>query len=420
MTRRGFPVRFRLVIATFFLSIILYIDRSSISAAKEGITRDLNLSDKQFGWILSAFALGYALFQVPAGALADRFGPRRVLSGIVVAWASFTALTGAAWNLVSLGACRFFFGLGEAGAYPGIARVSYSWIPMKERGIVNGINFSGSRLGAAVALPLITLIMRGIGWRRTFFIQATFGIMWALIWYLWFRDDPTQHRSIGPEEKSYILQFRQQRASSRDTRLSPRILLTSKNMWLAMFQYFASNFTFFFCLGWAFTDIKSRFQLEALQAGLWTAMPFLGGALGNWISGALVDRLYRIGKWRLSRRLPAIIGFLLAAFGVLMFLRMASVLPAVLFLTLAILGADMTLSPSWSFCVDVGHEHAGATSGMMNMAGNIGSFVTGLAYAYLKDWTGSVHSYFLVAVGLNVLAALAWTMMRPEKTLEEY
>jgi ACS family glucarate transporter-like MFS transporter len=159
MKRRRLPVRFRLVIATFLLSIILYIDRSSISVAKEGITGDLNLTDKQFGWVLSAFALGYALFQVPAGALADRFGPRRILSRVVAAWATFTALTGVAWNLASLAVCRFFFGLGEAGAFPGIARVSYSWIPMKERGIVNGINFSGGRLGAAIALPLVALVI---------------------------------------------------------------------------------------------------------------------------------------------------------------------------------------------------------------------------------------------------------------------
>jgi len=141
MKKHGLPVRFRLLIATFILSIVLYIDRSSISVAKDGIISDLNLTDKQFGWILSAFALGYALFQVPAGVLADRFGPRQVLSKVVVTWATFTALTGAAWNFASLVACRLLFGLGEAGAYPGMARVSYSWFPMKERGIVNGINF---------------------------------------------------------------------------------------------------------------------------------------------------------------------------------------------------------------------------------------------------------------------------------------
>jgi ACS family glucarate transporter-like MFS transporter len=145
-----------------------------------------------------------------------------------------------------------------------------------------------------------------------------------------------------------------------------------------------------------------------------------GGAAGNWISGAVVDHLYKQGKWGLSRRLPAVIGFLLAAFGVMMFLRMETVLSAVLFLTLALLGADMTLSSSWSFCVDVGHKHAGTVSATMNMAGNLGSFITGLAYAYLKDWTGSVHAYFFLAAGLEVLAALAWMMMKPENALEEY
>jgi len=413
------PKRYWLVFGTFLLTIILYIDRSCISVAKEGITKDLQLTDKQFGWILSAFALGYALFQVPSGAMADRFGPRRILSCVVAFWATFTGLTGMAWNFLSILVCRFLFGAGEAGAFPGIARASFSWIPMKERGIVTGINFSGSRIGAAVALPLIAMVIKTIGWRYSFMIQACIGLSWALFWFLWFRDDPTQ-KNISEEEKNYILQNRQQLKPGQKEKISTGILLKSRNMWMVMFQYFASNFTFFFCLGWAFTDIKNRFQLDAFYAGLWTGIPLLGGAAGNWIAGFMVDSIYKKGQWQLSRRLPAMIGFALAAVGVTGFLYMERIGPAIFFLTLAILGADMTLSPSWSVCVDVGKKHAGAVSGTMNMAGNIGSFITGLAYAYMKEWTGSVQSYFYVAAGLNVLAIFAWMMIKPEKTLEEY
>jgi ACS family glucarate transporter-like MFS transporter len=414
------PKRVLLVIGTFLLTIVLYIDRSCISVAKEGILADLQLTDKQFGWIVSAFALGYAFFQVPAGAMADRFGPRRVLSCVVAFWATFTGLTGFCGSYLSMIVCRFLFGAGEAGAFPGIARASFSWIPMKERGLVTGINFSGSRIGGALALPLIAILISKIGWRHTFMLQASFGLCWAFFWYLWFRDDPTQHKRITSEELNYILTNRQQTKAQQKDKVTPAILLRSTNMWLTMFQYFASNITFFFCLSWAFSYIKKRYSLDFVDAAIWTGIPLLGGAVGNWIAGFMVDSIYKQGKWQLSRRLPAIIGFALAAIGVVGFIFMEDIVPAILFLTIAILGADMTLSPSWSLCVDIGKKHAGSVSGMMNMAGNIGSFVTGLAYPYLNAWTGSDSTYFYLAAVLNVLAIFAWMMIKPEKTLEEY
>jgi ACS family glucarate transporter-like MFS transporter len=153
-------------------------------------------------------------------------------------------------------------------------------------------------------------------------------------------------------------------------------------------------------------------------AGWYAAGTFVAGAAGNIVSGRVVDVIYRSGKWRLSRQLPAIIGFALAAIGVTVGAQMETVGWAVLWLSVAVFGADMTLAPSWSFCTDIGRKHAGAVSGTMNMAGNIGSFVTTLAFPYLRDWTGSHDPFFYVAAGLNVLAALLWIAMKPEQPLE--
>ncbi|MFC2128110.1 MFS transporter, partial [Bacteroidota bacterium] len=154
-TTKFFPRRYFMVIGTFLLSLLLYIDRVCISVAKDSISEDLLLSDKQMGWVLSVFALGYALCQTPSGILADKYGPRKILSAIVIVWSVFTAFTGMVWNFISLLVVRFLFGAGEAGAFPSISRAVYSWIPMSERGLVTGINFSGSRLGAAFSLPLV-------------------------------------------------------------------------------------------------------------------------------------------------------------------------------------------------------------------------------------------------------------------------
>ncbi|MEM9143696.1 MAG: MFS transporter, partial [Bacteroidota bacterium] len=162
-----FPKRYLMVLGTFLLALLLYIDRVCISVAKDPIAESLGLSDKQMGWVLSAFALGYALLQTPSGLMSDRYGPRKILTLIVTLWSLFTALTGAVWNFISLLATRFLFGAGEAGAFPGISRAIYSWIPLKERGIVTGINFSGSRLGAAFALPAVAWLIDVLGWRST-------------------------------------------------------------------------------------------------------------------------------------------------------------------------------------------------------------------------------------------------------------
>lgn len=187
-----------------------------------------------------------------------------------------------------------------------------------------------------------------------------------------------------------------------------------------MGQYFSSNFTFFFCLTWLFPHVKSEYGLTTSDAALYAALPLLAGAVGNWCSGFLVDRIYARGQWARSRKIPAMIGFFLAAVGLIGSIYMETVLPAVLFLSVAIFGADMTLSPSWSFCTDIGKRHAGAISGTMNMAGNVGAFLTALAFPYIQDWAGSVRPFFFLGAGLNLLAILCWSFMRPEKPIQSY
>lgn len=401
----------------FLLALLLYIDRVCISVAKDPIAGDLGLSDKAMGWVLSAFALGYALMQVPSGMMADRYGPRKILAGIVTFWSALTALTGAAWNFISLLAVRFLFGAGEAGAFPGMSRAIFSWIPLKERGIIIGLNFSGSRLGAAFALPLVAWLIDTYGWRNSFIILGAIGIIWAVVWWLLFRDHPEDHPRLSPSEKDYIIQHRQQQQTDEGEKLSRKELLQSKNMWSAIGQYFCSNFTFFFALTWLFPYLKNKYDLASMEAGWYVVAPFVAGAIGNWIAGGMVDNLFKKGNWNRSRSFPAMLGFALAAFGLIGSLYMDTALGAVFFLSIAILGADMTLPPSWALCVDIGKSNSGAVSGTMNMAGNLGSFLTALAFPYLTDWTGSVDYFFYVAAVLNVIAILLWWRVKADKGL---
>ena len=176
MTKKiSLPIRAILVFLTFLHTVNLYIDRAAISAGRNSIVSDLGLTDIQFGWAMAMFTLGYALFQAPTGYFADRRGPRFVLTAIIIFWSACTALTAAVINYVQLLVVRFIFGAGEAGAFPALSKVVYNWFPLKERGIVQGINFSGSRIGAAFTLPLVAWMISEIGWRWSFILVVLVG-----------------------------------------------------------------------------------------------------------------------------------------------------------------------------------------------------------------------------------------------------
>jgi ACS family glucarate transporter-like MFS transporter len=414
------PRRAWVVVATFLLAFLLYVDRVCISTAKAPIVAELGLSDAQFGWVLSAFAFGYALLQTPAGALADRHGARRMLAAVVTLWSVFTGLTAAAWSFTSMLVLRFLFGAGEAGAFPGMARAVYSWIPVGERGLVKGINFSASRLGAAVTMPLLPWMIASLGWKMSFVVLMLVGFGWAATWWLWFRDEPAEHRGIAAAEVAHILAQRQDGAaagSAPHRTLPTNALLRSGNLWLMMGQYFAGNFTFFFCLTWLFPYVQKTYALSYTQAGFYAMIPLLCGAAGNIVSGVLVDALFRAGRARASRRLPAMIGFALASIGLLLSVDQAQVGGAVFWLSVAIFGADMTLSPSWSFCIDIGGRHAGKVSGTMNMAGNLGSALVALAFPYLLAWTGGVATFFYIGATFNVIAIGLWALADPARKI---
>jgi MFS transporter, ACS family, glucarate transporter len=420
LTKPRVPQRAWVVVATFLLAFLLYVDRVCISTAKAPIVAELGLTDAQFGWVLSAFAFGYALLQTPSGALADRYGARRILAVVVTFWSIFTGLTAAAWNFASMLVVRFLFGAGEAGAFPGMAHAVYSWIPVGERGLVKGINFSASRLGAAVTMPLLPWMIAELGWKMSFAVLMCVGFVWAAVWWLWFRDEPSEHPGVSAAEVAHILAHRQDGGATAPVAHRPlptAALLRSGNLWLMMGQYFAGNFTFFFCLTWLFPYVQKTYSLSYTQAGLYAMIPLLCGAAGNIVSGVMVDALFRAGRPRASRRVPAIIGFALASVGLVLSVGQAEVGGAVLWLSVAIFGADMTLSPSWSFCIDIGGRHAGKVSGTMNMAGNLGSALVAIAFPYLLAWTGGVATFFYVGAGMNVIAIVLWALADPARKL---
>jgi len=395
--------RYVVVAALFILSLITYIDRAAISTAKGPMATELSLSDAQMGAVFSAFALGYAAAQIPSGWLADRLGPRRALAIVVVFWSLLTSLTGTMTRLGPLLGVRFLFGVAEAGAFPGSARVFYNWLPAAERGLANGILFSGALLGGAIAFPMYSWLLDNYSWRGAFYILGVPGVVWAVCWLIWFRDYP-QDRIIHEST-----------ASTPTASLGA--VLRSRGMLLAMAQYFAGNFTFYICISWMHPYLIEHYGLSQREAARYAMVPLLCGAGANWVAGLLVDAVYKSGLRAWSRRIPGIAGFALATAGVLWVSVAGSATSAIIGFAIATFGVEMTISPSWAFCLDIGGKSSGTVSAAMNMAGNFGGFVSTNAFPLLRGLTGSPATYFQVAALLNLAAMVCWWSMRSLNTV---
>ena len=416
---RGKMTHQRLVLISilFFHSANTYMDRACIASAVDYIKKDLSMSAELMGLVLGIFAVGYALFQVPSGWIADRLGPRKALTIVVSVWSVFTALTGAARNAMQMLILRFLFGVGEAGAFPGAAQAFFRWLPARDRGLAHGINFSGSRLGAAFSLFLMPWLIMQIGWRWTFAVNGLIGILWATVWLLWFRDNPRDNRQVNQKELDYIETGRTNDFAGT-ARASFAEVFTSLNMSLAMVQYFASNVTFFISLTWLPSYLKNQWP-EDPRAIYFSATPLIFAAFANWVAGTMVTQLYKRGYHVNSRRITAIAGFALGVVGLLLATHTNNLYWFVFCFSLATFGVDMTLSPSWAFCNDIGGSHSGAVSGSMNMVGNIGAALSAIMFPFLQNTeTGSANTFFFVAAGLNFVAIVTWCFMNPNRLSE--
>ncbi|MDX6461725.1 MAG: transporter, family, glucarate transporter [Acidobacteriaceae bacterium] len=420
-SRRGYVVA-----CLCSLSFLTIVDRVCISAAKTPMSAELRLTDTAFGWVFGAFAVGYTLMMVPSGWLADRFGPRKTLASIVLLWSVLTAATGLVRGAAILLLVRFLFGLAEAGAFPGAARAISNWLPAQERGLALGLLNTGSRLGAAFGLSAMSFCILSIGWRFSFMLLGVAGILWSVLWFWWFRDRPgsVSHWPINDSARTGTTVppaspfARLARTRLRGEASAGRSLLRSPSVYIILFQYFASQFTFFICFSWLLPYLETHYGLSGAVAGLYAAIPLLCGAVANWISGATVDAIYRKGHWKRSRRLPAMCGFGLACVALIAAPFVPSLVGFVLLFALATFGVDLTLSPSWTVCADIGGRYVGALSGAMNMMGSLSSFGSAILFPGLFALTGNIKTYFYLAAFLDLVAMSCWGFVLNESNFD--
>jgi MFS family permease len=396
----------------FFLSVITYIDRVCISVAGPAMQADLNIDPERWGYVLSAFALAYAIFEIPTGSLGDRKGPRKVLTRIVLWWSAFTSLTGAVSNFFVLLGTRFLFGMGEAGAYPNSSASISRWFPAAERARAHGLVWMASRIGGAVSPLLVVPIQAVFGWRTSFYVFGAMGVVWAAVWYWWFRDRPSEKPGVTAAEIAEI-------GAPPPTKhgLPWGRALRNPNMWWIMLMYHTYCWGSFFYLSWLHTYLVKGRGYDNADLLKYSWIPFAFGGAANLLGGFVSDALVKRWGLRWGRRSVGIIGLGVSAMFITATMFTQDKMLSVLFLALGYAGSDFMLPVAWAVCLDVGRNYAGAVTGAMNMAGQFGSFMTAAAFGHIVTRFGSYDAPLVPMAAMTAISALLWLKIDPERQI---
>jgi MFS family permease len=407
--------RYKVLTLVFLISAISYLDRVCISVAGPRMQADLNLSPDQWGWVVGAFVLTYSLFAVPSARLGERFGARKVLSAIVLWWSAFTSLTAMAASYPMLLITRLLFGAGESGAYPIGNGALYRWFPKVERARAVGIMWMAARVGGALTPVLVVPIQQSHGWRMSFYVFAVAGVVWAAVWYAWYRDRPAEKKGVSQQE---LKELEAEAPPSQSPALPWTRVLGNANVIYLMLMYGTYCFGGYFYQSWLHTYLVKGRGFTENQMAVWSTLPFILGAAGCLLGGAVSDNLVKRYGLKVGRRSVAAAGLGLAGLLELATAFTGNNTLAALFLGLGFGFMDCMMPASWAACLDIGGKYAASVSGAMNMAGQAGSFLSSIVFGYMVVYFKSYDLPLIpMAAALFVSSAL-WIKIDPTRPLE--
>ena len=401
---------------TFLVAFVMYIDRAVVGTAAPAIMREFGLTKVSMGWSVSAFNWSYALLQVPGGWMADRFGPRLVLAAAMAWWSIFTAATGFASGAISLAVTRGLFGAGEAAAFPAASRALGPWLPESRRAFGQGFQHAGSRFGAAVAPALVVSMMVFFSWRVVFYLLGGIGVLGALTWYGYYRNLPSQHSGVNAEELRLLPAPKVFQAKAP---VPWRLILHSRDLWFLSVMYFCYGWVLWMYLTWLPTYLIEARSFTTLRVGIATSLPLLAATVTNAAGGWISDSLARYwGDRRRGRVRVSVVGFAIAAVGLVPGVLAQDANTALMWLVLALAGLELTVAVSWAMCLDIGGNFSGSVSGVMNTFGNLGGAFSAVVVGYLATYRGWTYP-FIVSSGLCVLAAVLASRIDPRRSAVE-
>jgi MFS transporter, ACS family, glucarate transporter len=406
--------RYRVLGMLFFLSVVTYLDRICIAVAGPRMQADLDLSPEKWGWVLGVFTITYALFEIPSGALGDRLGQRRLLTRIVVWWSVFTSLTGAVSSYFYLLTIRLLFGAGEAGAFPNSSGSIARWFPTVERARAQGVVWMASRVGGALTPLLVVPIQQRYGWRTSFWLLGIMGLIWASVWFAWYKDFPAEKRGVSQKELDEIGAGAQRTAH---VGLPWRIALSHPNLWYIVLMYHTYCWGSYFYISWLHTYLQKGRGFSEGQMAMWSTLPFIIGACGNLVGGTVSDLLVKKYGLKLGRRSVGATGLAMAAVFMYMTALTSNNSAAALFLAIGYGCMDCMMPVAWSVCLDVGRKYTGAVTGAMNTGGQAGSFLSAVAFGYIVKGFGSYNAPLFPMATMLVVSAVLFLKIDPTKPL---
>ncbi len=420
--KRGGNLRWFLVFWLFVLSAVSFLDRVNISVAGSSIATEYGLTQVQLGWVFSAFLWGYAFFQTLGGWLADRLGPRLVLTAGVVWWGIFTALTAAVPSSIAFAIgvfvlVRFLLGAGEAIIFPASNQFISRWIPTQERGFANGWIFAGVGAGAGSAPALVTYIMVHYGWRSSFWFSAVVGLLVGVVWYLVARDKPEEHPRVSAGELEHIQAGRTTRTETvAHNRVPWSVILGSKEVWFVTLSYFSFGYVAWIFFSWFYIYLAKVRGLDLKASAFYSTFPPVAMVVCSLLGGVINDGLTNARGKRTGRCGIAVFALLLAAVLLVLGSQATSARLASIVLAAGAGALYLAQSSYWSVTADIAGPSAGSASGFMNMGAQLGGAVTAFLTPIIATHFGWTYP-FLFAAALSTLGALAWLAVDPNRNL---
>ena len=398
--------RQRVMILLFFLMLITYLDRITISVVGVRIKEAFHLSNSQFGWVLSAFVLAYALFEIPTGLMGDRLGQRTVLLRIVIWWSVFTILTGAVTGLTSLIAVRFLFGMGEAGSYPNSCGVISRWMPGYETS--RGMSWlgMGAPAGAALAPLIVVPIASAYGWRAPFFVNGILGLFWVFICWIWFRNHPREMKSISPEEKELIEKNRNY--FKHDQPFAWKLVFRNQMLWALFLSYFSIQWANYFLSAWLPTYLQEGKHFSEQQMKTATSLVFSVGIPAAFLFGLISDRLVKRKGNALARKSVALLSFSIMILSVFVSILSSNHFWVTGSFVLADFSLVTIVLTCFSTCIDVGGDRVSTITGIMNFCGQSGAFIMSIIFGKLVDLTHSYETPQYVMLFVLIIGGSCW------------
>jgi sugar phosphate permease len=407
-------VRYRVIGATTLAAVVLYLDRICIAeiVKLDEFKNNLGLSDQQTGLILSAFFFAYALGQVPAGWLSDRFGARTMLPLYICIWSACTILTGLATGFVMLIVARLLFGIAQAGCYPTAGSLVKRWMPLPTRGTASAVVSFGGRLGGTIA-PILTawLLKDYIGWRWVLTLYGAVGFLVAVYFYRVFRETPADHPDCDEAEQALITANELESAETGPPSFPPIwLLIQSGTMWLMCALQFGINIGWVFLVTWLPTYLQDVKQVDPRIGGLMSTIVLFAGIVGMLCGGPLTDiATKKLGR-RWGRSLPMVGCYTIAVAAYLSCLYLDSSWSFIVAASVVAFATDMSVPAIWAYMQDVGGRNTAAVFGWGNMWGNLGAATTPLLVPIVLDkWdtNGDWHEAFLLFSVGYIVAGIA-------------